>query len=126
MPKYTVTIRFSSGKELKTEHNSIQLAEDAIDHIYKENLDVVSSKLDYIETTPVEYKSPYANQQYKKLMRFDKEILAIRIIENSKTNIHLQQLKALCEGLQIPNIDRFVLLSPEHAGIVGIQITTII
>jgi len=125
MLTYTVTTRLENGDTFKTEHDTIQQAEDVIDSIYKDKTGVVFSELDSVETTSVEYKSPYTNQEYKKLMGFDKEILAIRIIENAKTNIHLQQLKALCAGLEIPNVEDFVLLSPESVEKVGEEISTI-
>ena len=92
-------------------------AETKVDILYKaygssiESCGIFSSR---VVEEKIPYTSLWQQEEFRQLMVLPKESLAIKLIENSETNIHLEQLFAFLEALEFEKIEDLLLQDVEY------------
>jgi len=115
--EYKIVLKYTDGRIESYVKLSQSEAESKVDVLYKaygntiESCDIYSSE---IVETPVEYTSIWEQPEFRQLMILPKESLALKLIENSETNIHLEQLIAFLEALEFEHIDDLLLQDVEY------------
>lgn len=120
--EYKIVLTYTDGRTEGYVKLTESEAQSKVDVLYKaygstiKSCKIVSSK---IVEEPVEYESIWASPEFRQIMVLPKESLAIKLIENSKENVHLQQLREFLGALEFENIDELLLQETEYFAALG-------
>lgn len=112
--KYIVKNVYKDGQETVNECADLDEAKRIVDEMYAiDDTNFHSSVIEEYSVTEVEYNSSWKRKDFRELMEFEKESLALKLVEYKERNVHLKQLKSLLYGMGV-HCDDLLLTKDPH------------